>query len=95
MIIYTRNAKGKYDKTGDLPLNTKHVQIRVGDRAPFGNYLRKEAESIIDTSVLAGQVRYESYSIVPAPVSAKMSEETKTKLKDITAQKKKDREERD
>lgn len=93
-ISYIHHSKGKYDKVGELPPNTRHVQIRVGDRAPFGNYLRKEAESIIETAILAGQVRYESYTIVAAPAQVKMSEETKAHLKEITAKRLKDKEKR-
>ena len=83
MITYTActTFDSGYVRTGELPPNTRYVQIQIEDRAPFGHYLRSEAEEIIENAFRDCHTRYKTYKIIPAAPGTKMSEETKSKLR--------------
>jgi hypothetical protein len=80
MITFTLRSDGTYKREGEIA--SRKVQIRVGNRPPFGSYKLAEAVEIIENAIAKNQVKMSQYSIVPLEAKP-MPDEVKQKFSEI------------
>ncbi len=87
MITFKRQPDNTFSKAGELEPGTRSVQLQIEDRAPFGSYSIIEALAIIDHGREFNQLKFDRYSILPAP--RQIDDETAARL-EVAAQKRKE-----